>query len=95
METEPPRQPETPPTSVSMAAEPKRSIPEPPGMPKKEGEREGDGEGVEKGGEEKRTVFVSNLKMSVTKEDLEEKFSPVSPIQTIYVVCSSLLQKNV
>ena len=83
METEPPRQPEAPPTSVSMASEPKRSIPEPPGMRKKEGEREGDGKGVEKEGAEKRTVFVSNLKMSVTKEDLEEKFSQVSLIHTV------------
>ena len=41
---------------------------------RREGER---GEGGE-GGKEKRTVFVSNLKMSVTKEDVEEKFAEVS-----------------
>ena len=44
-----------------------------------EGEkREGEGGEGDEGGKEKRTVFVSNLKMSVTKEDVEEKFAEVS-----------------
>ena len=65
----------------------KRSIPEPPGRPMKPGSNDGgggrEGEREEGGyerqkGNEKKTVFVSNLKMSVTKEEVEEKFSQVS-----------------
>ena len=64
---------------------PKKSIPEPPGRPKKEGEKEEEEEGerregAREGGNEKTTVFVSNLKMSVTKEEVEEKFSQVSVV---------------
>ena len=41
-----------------------------------EGERGEGGEGEKE--KEKRTVFVSNLKMSITKEDVEGKFAEVS-----------------
>ena len=43
------------------------------------GGREGESErgGGNESGKETRTVFVSNLKMSITKEDVEEKFSEV------------------
>ena len=93
-----PRQPEAPPTSVAVAmdatpgvsTETKTSIAEPPGRPVKS--REGEGE-EEKG---KRTVFVSNLKMSITKEDVEEAFSQVSKGVDVLCVklCCSTVTRN-
>ena len=74
-------------TTPIVAMETKKSIPEPPGRPQilkgeeSGGRGRGGGGGGGGGGEgekEKRTVFVSNLKMSVTKEDVEKKFLEVS-----------------
>ena len=74
-------------TTPIVTMETKKSIPEPPGRPqilKGEesggGGRGGGGGGGGEGEKEKRTVFVSNLKMSVTKEDVEKKFLEVSTI---------------
>lgn len=68
-------------TAPTVATETKTSIPEPPGRPKQQSQNADGGRGRVGGseeGKEKRTVFVSNLKMSVTKEEVEEKFSEVS-----------------
>ena len=97
-----PRQPEAPPTSVAVAmdatpgvsTETKTSIAEPPGRPVKS--REGEGEGEEEEEKGKRTVFVSNLKMSITKEDVEEAFSQVSKGVDVLCVklCCSTVTRN-
>ena len=47
----------------------------------REGEGVARGGGGREGSKEKRTVFVSNLKMSITKQDVEEKFAQVRFVQ--------------